>query len=172
MGLVMLFAFAGWGISVGGLAKVTNECREKETTLFAATQLNSGHLQLFPNVDEDSAYNCGVHFSLDWWIVAFELFYIIYATIASLSETLHSKHTVMAMNVIVIFLYTVLTSVHVKIAYNFNGGAHSDDEAGQSYKAVAAGGIVVCICNYIHLFVFGMREVEETAGQPVVHVEQ
>eukprot|EP00983_Pelagomonas_calceolata_P012226 390968-Pelagomonas_calceolata.AAC.3 len=86
MGLVMLFAFAGWafpsrwctrqwdtsppacarlylhvlqGISVGGLAKVTNECREKETTLFAATQLNSGHLQLFPNVDEDSAYNCG-----------------------------------------------------------------------------------------------------------------
>eukprot|EP00983_Pelagomonas_calceolata_P024938 784187-Pelagomonas_calceolata.AAC.1 len=55
---------------------------------------------------------------------------------------------------------------------SFNGGAHSDDEAGQSYKAVAAGGIVVCICNYIHLFVFGMREVEETAGQPVVHVEQ
>jgi len=36
---------------------------------------------------------------------------------------------------------------------------------------VAAGGIVVCICNYIILAVFGSQENYESNGEPV-HVEQ
>ena len=54
---------------------------------------------------------------------------------------------------------------------SFSGGAHDDDEAGQSYKAVAAGGIIVCICNYIFLAVFGSEEAYESNGEPVVSVQ-
>lgn len=41
---------------------------------------------------------------------------------------------------------------------SFNGGSHDDDEAGQAYKAVAAGGILATLCNYVFLFVFGSEE--------------
>jgi len=57
-------------------------------------------------------------------------------------------------------------------ARSFEGGSHSDDESGQAYKTAAAGGIVVCICNYIFLFVFGTEEAYQANGEPVVHVEQ
>uniref|UniRef100_A0A7S3R188 Uncharacterized protein n=1 Tax=Dunaliella tertiolecta TaxID=3047 RepID=A0A7S3R188_DUNTE len=76
MACMLFLSFCGWVVSIGGTAHATNECREntdewKEND----TVGESGHLQPFPgdSADEDRAYDCGVHFSLDWWIIAFQV---------------------------------------------------------------------------------------------------
>lgn len=51
-------------------------------------------------------------------------------------------------------------------AHSFSGGSHDDNTVGQGYKTAAAGGIVICCCNYIFVFMFGTAE-EEVEGGPL-----
>ena len=43
-------------------------------------------------------------------------------------------------------------------ACSFSGCSHDDNTVAQGYKTAAAGGIVVCVCNYVFMFVFGSEE--------------
>ncbi len=51
--------------------------------------------------------------------------------------------------------------IHCTCACSFEGGSHSDNSVGQGFKTAAAGGIIVLVCNYIFMFLFGA---EESAG--------
>uniref|UniRef100_A0A7S3R051 MARVEL domain-containing protein n=2 Tax=Dunaliella tertiolecta TaxID=3047 RepID=A0A7S3R051_DUNTE len=167
MACMLFLSFCGWVVSIGGTAHATNECREntdewKEND----TVGESGHLQPFPgdSADEDRAYDCGVHFSLDWWIIAFQLFMIIFGFLAVFVELFHTKFTVMNLFAIATALFTLYTSIYVKLGYQYEGGSHSDNTVGQGFKTAAAGGIIVCVCNYIFMFIFGSEE--GASGEP------
>lgn len=83
-----------------GLAKLTDMCRQSEgpwdpklaaspsalATLWE--QLEGNFLQ---NTDKSRAYDCGVHYSLHWWIISLQLFVVVVGFLGSFSETLHSK---------------------------------------------------------------------------------
>uniref|UniRef100_A0A7S3VPU3 Uncharacterized protein n=1 Tax=Dunaliella tertiolecta TaxID=3047 RepID=A0A7S3VPU3_DUNTE len=47
----------------------------------------------------------------------------------------------------------------------FSGGSHDDNTVAQGFKTAAAGGIIVCVCNYIFMFIFGSEE-EGSEGIP------
>ncbi|KAF5831243.1 hypothetical protein DUNSADRAFT_13394 [Dunaliella salina] len=165
MAILLFFQLCGWVISIGGTAHATNECREdtdewKENPGGAQPIAERGHLQPFPfnTADESRAYDCGIHFSLDWWIIAFQFFMIIFGYLAVFVEFFHTKYTTMALFAIATTLYTLYTSIYVKLGYQFSGGSHDDNTVAQGFKTAAAGGIVVCVCNYIFMFLFGAEE--------------
>jgi len=45
----------------------------------------------------------------------------------------------------------------------YEGGSHTDNTVGQGFKTATAGGIIVCVCNYLFLFIFGSEEGEPEA---------
>lgn len=45
----------------------------------------------------------------------------------------------------------------------YEGGSHTSNTVGQGFKTATAGGIIVCVCNYIFLFIFGSEEPEPDA---------
>lgn len=59
-------------------------------------------------------------------------------------------------------LAVIITSVYSKIAYAFNAGNHSSNRMGMSVTAVAIGGIIVCISNFMYLILFGLPEEESS----------
>ncbi|KAF5832153.1 hypothetical protein DUNSADRAFT_12055 [Dunaliella salina] len=170
--LMLLLSIAGGVIVIGGLGAATNQCREnaydllggkttdEEYTVGLATAATK-HLQPFPTSfpnGESAAYDCGIHLSLDWWLVGYEVFTFIYGILAVFVEFFHSKYTVMAIFSIKILLATLITSVYVKIAYMIGGGEHSDLKMGQYTRTGAAGGIIILVANYVFLFLFGAEE--------------
>ena len=50
----------------------------------------------------------------------------------------------------------------------FNGGAHTGNSAGQGAKAAASGGILVCIFNFILIYLFGLEENSSSDDGPHV----
>ncbi|KAF5837708.1 hypothetical protein DUNSADRAFT_4018 [Dunaliella salina] len=172
--LMLLLSIVGGVIVIGGLGAATNQCREnaydllggkttdEEYTVGLATAATK-HLQPFPTSfpdGESAAYDCGVHLSLDWWLVAYEVFTFIYGILAVFVEFFHCKPTVMSIFAIKIMLATLITSVYVKLAYMIGGGDHSDLKMGQYTRTGAAGGIIILIANYVFLFLFGADEVQ------------
>ncbi|KAF5826490.1 hypothetical protein DUNSADRAFT_2950 [Dunaliella salina] len=61
-------------------------------------------------------------------------------------------------------LFTIFTSTYVRAGYRFSAGQHDDNTVAQGFKTAAAGGIVVCVCNYIFMFMFGSEEQGESAA--------
>eukprot|EP00983_Pelagomonas_calceolata_P052772 1143006-Pelagomonas_calceolata.AAC.2 len=55
----------------------------------------NNHLQPFTTnyPDGEAAYDCGIHLSLDWWLVAYEVFTFIYGILAVFVEFFHCKPT-------------------------------------------------------------------------------
>uniref|UniRef100_A0A7S3R7Y9 Uncharacterized protein n=1 Tax=Dunaliella tertiolecta TaxID=3047 RepID=A0A7S3R7Y9_DUNTE len=182
--LMLLLSIAGGVIVIGGLGAATNNCRENAHELLRKAPLlqdndptndpsidsdllnglaiaANNHLQPFTTncPDGEAAYDCGIHLSLDWWLVAYEVFTFIYGILAVFVEFFHCKPTVMSIFAIKIMLATLITSVYVKLAYTIGGGDHSDVDMGQYTRTGAAGGIVILVANYIFLFLFGAEEV-------------
>jgi len=169
---MLLLSICGGIVVIGGLGAATNQCRVSAYDLLAgrvtdqdlATGLGTAannHLQAFTSQypDGDSAYDCGIHLSLDWWLVAYEIFTFIYGMLAVFTEFFHNKFSVMTIFSVKIMLATLITSVYVKIAYTIGGGDHSDIEMGQYTRTGAAGGIVILVANYIFLCLFGADEI-------------
>jgi hypothetical protein len=48
--------------------------------------------------------------------------------------------------------------------HSFNGGAHTENTAGQGAKAAASGGIMVCIFNFILIYLFGLEDNTSSEG--------
>uniref|UniRef100_A0A7S3R750 Uncharacterized protein n=1 Tax=Dunaliella tertiolecta TaxID=3047 RepID=A0A7S3R750_DUNTE len=170
--LMLILSIAGGVIVIGGLGAATNQCRENAHDLLGGKTSDeeytvglaaaaTKHLQPFTTncPDGEAAYDCGIHLSLDWWLVAYEVFTFIYGILAVFVEFFHCKPTVMSIFAIKIMLATLITSVYVKLAYTIGGGDHSDVDMGQYTRTGAAGGIVILVANYIFLFLFGAEEV-------------
>ncbi|KAF5835595.1 hypothetical protein DUNSADRAFT_7197 [Dunaliella salina] len=167
MAVVLFFVFAGWVVALGGTAHATNECREESDAWNnAGGQVQgsnpnlAGHLQPFPtpNNDEDQTYNCGIHFSLDWWIIAFQFYMIIVGYLGVFVEFFHTKQTIGDFYAIATVLFTIYTSIYVKLSYEFSAGEHDDNSVAQGYKTAASGGIIVCVCNYVFMYLWGSEE--------------
>mmetsp|Transcript_23067 Transcript_23067/g.63704 ORF Transcript_23067/g.63704 Transcript_23067/m.63704 type:complete len:197 (+) Transcript_23067:129-719(+) len=170
--LMLILSIAGGVIVIGGLGAATNQCRENAHDLLGGKTSDeeytvglaaaaTKHLQPFTTnyPDGEAAYDCGIHLSLDWWLVAYEVFTFIYGILAVFVEFFHSKYSVMAIFSIKILLATIITSVYVKISYSIGGGDHSDLKMGQYTRTGAAGGIVILVANYIFLCLFGADEI-------------
>uniref|UniRef100_A0A7S3VQN4 Uncharacterized protein n=1 Tax=Dunaliella tertiolecta TaxID=3047 RepID=A0A7S3VQN4_DUNTE len=96
---------------------------------------------------------------------AMQFFMIIFGYLAVFVEFFHTKYTTMALFAIATTLFTLYTSIYVKLGYQFSGGSHDDNTVAQGFKTAAAGGIIVCVCNYIFMFIFGSEE-EGSEGIP------
>ncbi|KAF5828471.1 hypothetical protein DUNSADRAFT_17579 [Dunaliella salina] len=177
MAVVLFFVFAGWVVALGGTAHATNECREESDAWLLpnnnpATDAQgpnpniNNHLQPFPtpNNDEDQTYNCGIHFSLDWWIIAFQFYMIIVAYLGVFVEFFHTKQTIGDFYAIATVLFTIYTSIYVKLGYEFSAGEHDDNAVAQGYKTAASGGIIVCVCNYVFMYLWGSEEGASEGG--------
>eukprot|EP00967_Tisochrysis_lutea_P113920 scaffold181183_cov16-Tisochrysis_lutea.AAC.1 len=49
-------------------------------------------------------------------------------------------------------------------AFRFSAGEHDDNEVAQGYKTAASGGIVVCVCNYVFMYLWGSEEGASEGG--------
>mmetsp|Transcript_12126 Transcript_12126/g.33128 ORF Transcript_12126/g.33128 Transcript_12126/m.33128 type:complete len:183 (+) Transcript_12126:118-666(+) len=166
MAVVLFFVFAGWVVCLGALGHVTNECRENTSEWKEGTG-DEGILFRWSepkNEDDEREYTCGINFSLDWWIIAFQFFMIIFGYLGVFVEFFHTKSTMGDLFAIATTLFTVFTSQYVRAGYMFSAGEHDDNTVAQGFKTAAAGGIVVCICNYIFMFMFGSEEQSEGAA--------
>ncbi|KAF5829511.1 hypothetical protein DUNSADRAFT_15980 [Dunaliella salina] len=184
MAVVLFFVLAGWVVALGGTAHATNECREQsdawtgggDDSIYGPTAPGRNaetwngnhqyHLQPFPtpNNDEDQTYNCGIHFSLDWWIIAFQFYMIIVGYLGVFVEFFHTKQTIGDFYTIATVLFTIYTSIYVKLGYEFSAGEHDDNSVAQGYKTAASGGIIVCVCNYVFMYLWGSEEGASEGG--------
>ncbi|KAF5832140.1 hypothetical protein DUNSADRAFT_12042 [Dunaliella salina] len=182
---MLLLSILGGIIVIGGLGAASNQCDEHAYGLLRdlgdpnrtpdpdiATGLGTAalnHIQPFTAYthfpDGRSAHDCGIHLSLDWWLVAYEIFTFIYGMAAVFNEFFHNKFSVMTIFSMKIMLATLITSVYVKLAYTIGGGDHSDIDMGQYTRTGAAGGIVILVANYIFLILFGTEEAPSVQEQ-------
>ncbi|RRR12689.1 hypothetical protein CVV73_27010, partial [Enterobacter hormaechei] len=163
------FVSAGWVVCLGSLGHITNECREESNEWTKAGNSISSFTLLYPFIqpeNDEREYTCGIFFSLDWWIVAFQLFLIIFGYLGVFVEFFHTKSTMGDLFGIGTTLFTIFTSTYVRAGYGFSGGEHDENTVAQGFKTAAAGGIVVCVCNYIFMFMFGSDEHSEGADAP------
>eukprot|EP00967_Tisochrysis_lutea_P074745 scaffold100562_cov40-Tisochrysis_lutea.AAC.1 len=46
----------------------------------------------------------------------------------------------------------------------FSAGEHDDNDVAQGYKTAASGGIIVCVCNYVFMYLWGSEESASEGG--------
>uniref|UniRef100_A0A7S3QM32 Uncharacterized protein n=1 Tax=Dunaliella tertiolecta TaxID=3047 RepID=A0A7S3QM32_DUNTE len=95
-----------------------------------------------------------------------QVFTIKLGLMATLFDKYHSKHIVMNVYVINIILVTFITSVYVKLSYNFSGGEGTGNEMGQAVKTVTAGVITILVANFSFLILFGTDEEQQPKVVP------
>eukprot|EP00358_Blepharisma_japonicum_P003596 CAMPEP_0202950138 /NCGR_PEP_ID=MMETSP1395-20130829/19497_1 /ASSEMBLY_ACC=CAM_ASM_000871 /TAXON_ID=5961 /ORGANISM="Blepharisma japonicum, Strain Stock R1072" /LENGTH=164 /DNA_ID=CAMNT_0049653983 /DNA_START=15 /DNA_END=509 /DNA_ORIENTATION=+ len=151
--LVLLLDLAGLAIAIGGLGKMTDMCRKEEVS----SSLFSG---IF--LTDERAYDCGVHFSLEWWIVSFHVFCIFAALLASFVDALNSKHIILHCFAISTTLFCWLGQHAIQGAYAFKDDTSST--YGKAVKALAAGCITVLTTNFLFAFTYGRQEPSDAAA--------
>jgi len=176
--IFLLFSISGGILVIGGLGNATNLCRTKAAdpkdlaTIEGILMVADHSLQPFPKQlvgynstsgklefsNDNIAYDCGVHTSLDWGVVALEVFSFIIGILAVHIEFFHNKFIIMSAFSVLTPLTILVASVYVKISYSFASAKYTKNEMGLSTEIAAAGAIIVSISNLFFLGLFGMEE--------------
>jgi hypothetical protein len=188
--IFVLISFSASVLVIGGLGNATNLCRTKTTeanpslaTIEGLLMFEYHSLQPFPQQlvgydpatgklvfnHDHIAYDCGVHTSLEWGVVAFEVFCSIIGILAVHVTFFHNKFIIMSAFSVATPLTILLASVYVKISYSFAAAKYTKNDMGLSTEVIAAGFIIASISNLFFLGLFGM---EEAAKQPEAEGKQ
>jgi len=163
-----------WAVSLAGLIHATNMCRKKELHYThptfvigqndARSNIIDGYTQPFPRGPDDNlpypdggqlAYRCGIHFSLEFWAVAFEFFVVVFSWLAVTRPNLfNSKYTLTAFIGIATYQYMYFASIFTKLSYFFGGHDAHSDKAAHATQTAMAGSIMVLVMNYIFLWTY------------------
>jgi len=149
--IVLFVNLAGAIVALGGLAKITDMCRKNDP------QSGTGGL-----IAGDRVYSCGMHYSLDWWIVLFQLFVGTCALVASWVDRCNSRFFILFSLAVATTLYCGFAETYVTGSYALR---HTDNPFAKSIKACAAGSIAVLITN----FTFALFYAPENSEAALTH---
>uniref|UniRef100_A0A7S0WPV4 MARVEL domain-containing protein n=1 Tax=Chlamydomonas leiostraca TaxID=1034604 RepID=A0A7S0WPV4_9CHLO len=163
--IVLLLALAGWAIAVAGLAKLTDMCR-KDQGPWVANNAN-GNWWIVDNIDKDKLYDCGITFSLDWWIMFIELMVIVLGLLGSFINALNSRHVILYILGVSTTLWCIFANKFIKAGYIVMS---DDNDYQRATAAGAAGAIIVLTCNFLFAFMFGPENAAPAAdaAQPPI----
>jgi hypothetical protein len=156
--MILLLNLAGVVIAIAGLGRVTDLCRSQNQDSYTPGLITT---------HGSPAYQCGMYYSLDWWIVCFQVFITLLAFIATWMHRFNSRVLMLFFYAIAISLFCLFANQFALLDFQFQTGGNNNNNNAyvQGVKTALAGALIVLITDFLFAICFAP---ESSANAPTV----